>query len=257
MDMYRPADMKLPENFLPEHPFDNGELRIRDELLAPIPRTPEAMRRHLADYYASITCFDFHLGRILDELRRQGMLKNTLIVFTSDHGLAVGGMHGLMGKQNLYEHNKPPLILVGPGIPRNRRSDALVYLIDLFPTVVDAVGLNPPKGIEGQTLMPIVRGEKSAVRTTIYGAYRNCQRMIRDERWKLIAYDAGGVRNVQLFDLKADPDERTNLATDPRHTAERQRLEKQLAESQRQFDDPQAVKTDTGGSAKSGRQTAN
>ncbi len=66
MDMYDPAKITMPKNFMPEHPFDNGDLKIRDEMLAPFPRTPEVMKRHLADYYACITCLDFHLGRIFD-----------------------------------------------------------------------------------------------------------------------------------------------------------------------------------------------
>lgn len=182
MKLYDPEKIQLPASFLPQHPFDNGELRVRDELLAPHPRTAKEMKRHLADYYASITCFDHHLGRVIDELRRRGILDNTLIVFTSDHGLAVGGMHGLMGKQNLYEHNKPPLILAGPGIPQGKHSGALVYLFDLFPTVAQAAGVPMPKGIDGQSLWPILRGETDGVRNTLFGAYREEQRMIRDAR---------------------------------------------------------------------------
>lgn len=238
MKQYDPAKLKLAPNFMPQHPFDNGELRVRDELLAPHPRTPEEMKRHLAGYYACITCLDHHLGRIVAELKARGQLDNTLIVYTSDHGLAVGGRHGLMGKQNLYEHNKPPLILAGPGVPQGKKSDALVYLFDLFPTVCDAAGLAIPKPCEGATLMPVVRGEKAKVRDWLLGAYRDCQRMVRDERWKLISYHADGVKNVQLFDLANDPDEIKNLAADPKHAEQRSRLEKLLAEARKQFGDP-------------------
>ena len=91
-----PWKITLPKNYMPEHPFDNGELKIRDEMLAPFPRTPDEMRRHLADYYATITCFDHHLGRVFAALRKKGIEQNTIILFTSDQGLAVGGRHGLM-----------------------------------------------------------------------------------------------------------------------------------------------------------------
>ena len=116
---------------MPEHPFDNGELRIRDEMLAAFPRTPEEMRQHLADYYATISHMDDEFGTILDVVKQRGWSNNTIIIFSSDQGLAVGGRHGLMGKQNLYEHVKPPLVFAGPGIPHGH-SDALVYLFDLF-----------------------------------------------------------------------------------------------------------------------------
>jgi arylsulfatase A-like enzyme len=142
-----------------------------------------------------------------------------------------------MGKQNLYEHVKPPLIFAGPGIPKGQ-SDALVYLFDLFPTFCDLTGIKTPAAVEGKSLVPIVRGEKARVRDWLFGAYRDCQRMVRDERWKLIKYNADGVKNVQLFDLKNDPDEVHNLAADPKFAAERARLEKLLAEARKHFSDP-------------------
>jgi arylsulfatase A-like enzyme len=235
--MYDPAKLTLSKNFLPQHPFDNGELKVRDELLAPFPRTPEVMRRHLADYYAAVSNFDFEMGRILAALKDRGFADNTVIVFSSDQGLAVGGRHGLMGKQNLYEHVKPPLVVAGPGIPHGK-SDALVYLYDLFPTFCDVAGIPTPAAVEGKSLLPVVKGEKARVRDWLFGAYKGCQRMVRDERWKLMRYNAGGVKNVQLFDLANDPDEVHNLAADPKHAGQLARLDKLLAEARQQFGDP-------------------
>jgi arylsulfatase A-like enzyme len=235
--MYDPARLTLSKNFMPEHPFDNGELRIRDELLAPFPRAPDVMRRHLADYYALTSYIDFQVGRILEVLRDRGWEQNTFVVFSSDQGLAVGGRHGLMGKQNLYEHVKPPLIFSGPGIPHGR-SDALVYLHDLFPTLCDLAGIKTPAAVEGRSLLPVMRGEKTRVRDWLLGAYKASQRMVRDDRWKLMKYNAHGVKNVQLFDLRADPDEIHNLAADPKYAAERDRMEKLLAQARREFGDP-------------------
>ena len=234
---YDPARLSLSKNFLPEHPFDNGDLRIRDELLAAIPRVPAEMRQHLADYYAAISNFDHELGRILETLQSRGLAENTVVIYSSDQGLAVGGRHGLMGKQNLYEHVKPPLIFAGPGIPHGK-SGALVYLFDLFPTLCDLAGIKTPDAVEGRSLLPVIRGKQPRVREWLLGAYRDSQRMIRDERWKLLAYDAGGARNVQLFDLETDPDETHNLAADPQSAAQRSRLEKLLTQARRQFNDP-------------------
>jgi arylsulfatase A-like enzyme len=235
--LYEPAKLTLPRNFMPEHPFDNGELRVRDEELAPHPRTPAAMQQHLADYYATISHLDHEVGRILDVLKGRGLASNTVIIFSSDQGLAVGGRHGLMGKQNLYEHVKPPLIFAGPGIERGE-SDALVYLFDLFPTICDLSGVKTPEVVEGQSLLPVIKGKQSKVRDWLFAAYKDCQRMVRDDRWKLITYNANGVRNAQLFDLKNDPDELNNLAADPAHAAERARLETLLANARKQFGDP-------------------
>ena len=235
--LYDPAKLTLSKNFMPQHPFDNGELRVRDELLAPHPRPPDEMRRHLAGYYATISHLDHEVGRILATLKERGWSDNTIVVFSSDQGLAVGGRHGLMGKQNLYEHVKPPLIFSGPGI-RHGQSDALVYLFDLFPTLCDLAGAPTPAVVEGRSLLPIIQGRQRKVRDTLFGAYRDCQRMIRDERWKLIKYNASGVKNVQLFDLKKDPDELTNLADSPRYATQRTRLEALLVEARRHFGDP-------------------
>ena len=237
MRMYDPAKLTLSKNFMPRHPFDNGDLWIRDEMLAPFPRPPEVMRRHLADYYAVCTYIDAQVGRLLETIKDRGMAGNTIVIFSSDQGLAVGGRHGLMGKQNLYEHVKPPLVLAGPGIPRGE-SEALVYLFDLFPTICGLAGAKTPGKVEGKSLLPIIRGEMDKVRDYLLGAYKATQRMVRDERWKLIKYHAGGQKNTQLFDLENDPDEVRNLAHDPAHAAQLARLEKLLDKARAEFDDP-------------------
>ena len=216
------------------HPFDNGELKIRDELLAPFPHTPGVMKKHLAEYYACITCLDHHVGRIIEELEKTGELDNTVIIFTSDSGLAVGGRHGLMGKQNLYEENKSPLIFAGPGIPHGD-SKALVYLYDLLPTVCDRAGIAPGKDCEGLSLMPVMKGEKKQVRDAIFGAYKDCQRMARDERWKIMWYPK--IDRFQLFDLANDPWEIHDLHDKAEHAAKLGQMKKLLAELQERFAD--------------------
>ncbi len=240
MDLYDPAKIPLPKNFMPRHPFDNGELNVRDEKLAALPRQPEEMRRHLADYYACISCLDHHVGRILDVLRQTGRADNTFIVYSSDQGLAVGGRHGLMGKQNLYEHFKSPLLIAGPGIPKGK-SDALVYLHDLFPTLCDLAGTATPKEAEGLSLVPIWKRQKPRVRDHLFAAYRDCQRMVRDERWKLLWYPR--IDRYQLFDLSRDPWELDDLSGKAEHAARLGELKRRLANEQKTFDDPLAPAT--------------
>lgn len=212
----------LPANFLPRHPFNNGEMTVRDEKLAPWPRTPEVVRQHLADYYAAITFLDAQIGRILAALQQAGLADNTIVVFASDSGLAIGS-HGLFGKQNLYDHSmRSPLIFAGPGIPRGKRNDGLCYLLDIYATLGDMAGVKAPDGNEGKSLVPLMTGKAGSVRDSLFLAYARVQRAVRDDRWKLIAYPH--INHRQLFDLKNDPHEMKDLATDPGHVREVERL---------------------------------
>ena len=215
LSMYPKEKMSLPTNFLPEHPFDNGELKIRDEKLAPFPRTPEVVKEQLAAYYAMISHMDAQVGRIIDALQETGLAENTMVVFTSDHGLAVGS-HGLMGKQNLYEHStRVPLLIVGPGIEAGSVCEQPVYLHDLVPTIADWARIDAPEFSEGKSLVGLLNGTSQPGRESIYTAYKKVQRAIRVGRWKLIHYPAIG--KTQLFDLQDDPQETTDLADHPDH----------------------------------------
>jgi arylsulfatase A-like enzyme len=236
--LYKPEKIPLPGSFLPQHPFDNGELKVRDEQLLPWPRTTEAVQREIASYYAMISHLDAQIGRILDSLRKHDLDENTFVIFAGDNGLAVG-RHGLLGKQNLYDHSvRVPLILCGPGIPRNKRSDALVYLFDLFPTICELAGVPLPATVEGKSLVGIMTGREPKVRDSVFGAYRQVQRMVRNDRWKLIQYPRLG--REQLFDLKADPDELHDLARDAEQAPMVEKLRAELARWQKQTGDPLA-----------------
>ena len=213
--LYDPAKIPLSPAFLPQHPFDNGEMAVRDEMLAPWPRTPDDTKKQLAAYYACVTGLDHHIGRIFAELKASGQWDNTIIIFSGDNGLSLGE-HGLFGKQNLYEFGgmHVPLVVAGPGISRGK-SEALVYLMDLFPTFCDFTGAKIPDGVEARSLVPIIHGRAQKVRDVLYTAYRDGQRSIRDDRWKLIRYPL--VDRTQLFDLAVDPRELNNLAAEPAH----------------------------------------
>ena len=214
-ERYSPDRVALPPNFRTRHPFDNGDLLIRDELLAAHPRRPEEVRQHIADYYAIITHVDEQLGRLLDALEANGQGDNTIVVFAGDNGLAVG-QHGLMGKQNLYEHSvRVPLILAGPGIPAGQRTDARCYLLDIFPTLCELTGLDTPGTVQGTSLVPALRNPAAPVRNVLHFAYKGYQRGVRRGDHKLIEYHVKGKRTAQLFDLADDPYEATDLSDDP------------------------------------------
>lgn len=242
LELYDRERIALPPNYLPVHPFDNGEMTVRDERLAPWPRTEREIRSHLHEYRAVITGLDRHIGRLLEDLRRRGELDRTLVVFSSDHGLAIGS-HGLMGKQNLYDAGmKAPLVFAGPGVPHGE-SEALVYLHDIFPTMCNLAGFAPPAGLDGASLAPIVRGESAAVRDSVFLAYRDVQRAVRDERYKLIRYPK--IDRNQLFDLSEDPHETRDLAGDPSQARRIESLTARLREWQERLEDSCPLRIDS------------
>jgi len=237
LDMYDPDEIELPPNFMPEHPFDNGELKVRDELLESWPRTEKAIKRHLAEYYAMITHADAQMGRVMDALRESGQAENTIIVFAGDNGLALG-QHGLMGKQSLYDHSvRVPLVMAGPGVPQGVRSRAHCYLLDVYPTLCELIGVETPETVDGVSLVPAMADANLLVRDTLYCAYKELHRSVRDERYKLIEYVVKGERTTQLFDLDADPWELDNLAGDDAYAADVARLRAEMARWRDQTDD--------------------
>lgn len=222
-EMYYKDRPPLPANFLPQHSFDNGMMKGgRDENLAAWPRTESVIRDQLAEYYGAITHLDGQVGRILDALRQTGQADNTIIVYAADQGLALGS-HGLLGKQSVYEHSmRCPLIFAGPGIPQGGSTRAFTYLLDIFPTLCDMVGIAAPSDLEGASLRPLWEGKKERVRDSVFLPFLDIQRAVRDERWKLICYPKIG--HMQLFDLQKDPDETINLIDRAEYAEHVQRL---------------------------------
>jgi len=239
LDMYELDSIDPPPNFMGGHPFDNGELRVRDEMLAEFPRTPKEVREHIRDYRAMVTHLDAEIGRVLEALDRKGIREETLIVLAGDNGLAVG-QHGLMGKQNLYEHSvRVPLLFAGPGIPGGKRSDTGVYLLDIYPTLCDLLELDTPENAEGVSVAPVFDG-KEAGRDALYLAYKDCQRGVSDLKRKLVEYAVDGERvETQLFDLENDPWELENLAGRPEHAKTLSELRSRLRALSLEWDDNQ------------------
>lgn len=224
--MYKPDQMKLPANFANDHPFDHGNRGGRDEVLLPIPRTEPDVLADLAAYYAVISHLDAQVGRILEAVDAAGKTDSTLVVFTSDHGLAVGS-HGLRGKQNMYEHTiKVPLIFAGLDIPKGETFTGHAYLRDIFPTLCDLANIPIPSTVEGRSQRPVIEGREPSAYEFTTGYFRDSQRMVRTEKWKLIKYPL--VDQIQLFDLESDPYELRNLAEEKQHSRIRADLEQKL-----------------------------
>ena len=235
VDLYPRDKIAIPPNFLPQHPFDLGDFKIRDEVLAPFPRTHEAVQLHRREYYALITYTDHQIGRVLDALHRSGKASNTYVILTADHGLAVGE-HGLMGKQNLYDCSiRMPFVISGPGIAAGQRSDQLIYQHNLYATTCDLAGIPIPQTVEFPSILSLVRGENRAVYETMFCYYRDFQRMVRSKTHKLIVYPQ--IQRMQVFDMENDPWEMHDLSADSSAVRVRNELLQQLKDMQRELGD--------------------
>ncbi len=227
----------LPENFLAEHPFKilQHTTHGRDESLAPWPRTEAVVSDQLCEYYGLVTQLDEQVGRILDALKNSAYADNTIVIYTADHGLGMGS-HGLLGKQNIYEHSMScPLIVSGPGIPKAHTSAAQTYVHDLYATLCDFAKVETPDGVDAVSLLPLIRGEKEKIHDSIYLPYQNSQRAVSDGIWKLHMYPK--VNHQLLFNLSEDPDEMVNLAESSKYQFKIKELEVLMEDWREQLND--------------------
>lgn len=263
-----PLQPRLPVNYLPTHPFDTTDSGVRDEVAVSgvwTRRDEASIRNEIGRQYACSENIDIQIGRVLDRLEASGELDNTYVIYTADHGMSIG-RHGLMGKQNLYEHTwRVPFIVAGPGIAPGSRVEGNIYLLDILATLCDLAGIDAPATNEGVSFRPVLEGKQPVVRDVLYGAYsgggKPGMRCIKQGDWKLIEYESAerGVRETQLFNVAENPDEflpqhreaataaligstpgpqQTNLAADPRHAEKLAVLRGLLLAEMRRLDDP-------------------
>ncbi len=256
-----PANPKQPplqNNWLPAQPFFHGHPGLRDEEKVSgvwKNRDEQTVRNELGREYACVENIDIQMGKVLKKLEEMGELDNTYIIYTADHGIAIG-RHAFMGKQNLYEHTwRVPFIVKGPGIKPGRRVEGNIYLLDLLPTFCDLAGIEEPKTVEGLSFKPVLKGEKNTIRDVMYGVYaggsKPGMRCVKKGDWKLIKYDLmdGTIHETQLFNLKENPNEylpqhhksgemETNLAGNPKFAAKLKEMEALLLEQMKKYDDP-------------------
>jgi len=245
IDRYPLSRMQMPQSFIPEYPHKDKigcSHKLRDENLAPMPRTELSVKTHRAEYYALITHLDVQIGKILDALDANGQADNTWIFFTADHGLAVGH-HGLIGKQNMYDHSvRVPFLVAGPGVAKGAKNDNAIYLQDVMATALDLAGAEKPKHVFFNSLLPLLKGEqKQSSYDSVYGAYLDLQRAITHDGWKLIAYPKAKV--LRLYHLAEDPQEMTDLAAKPEHAAMRKQLFERLLKLSADLGDKLDLKT--------------
>ncbi|MES2596363.1 MAG: sulfatase-like hydrolase/transferase [Verrucomicrobiota bacterium] len=248
----------LPDNYLAKHPFDNTHIDVRDEVdVSGVwkHRDEASIRNEIGRQYACSENIDIQIGRVLTKLQEMGELENTYIIYTADHGISIGH-HGLMGKQNLYQHAwRVPFIVKGPGIQAGSRVEGNIYLLDILATLCDLAGIPAPESNEGTSFKPVLEGQKKVIRDILYGAYaggsKPGMRTVKQGDWKLVQYEAPdrGVKETQLFNLAANPEEflkehgkkeplLTNLAGDPAHAAKLKEMQALLLSEMRRLEDP-------------------
>lgn len=253
-----PKQPALPANYLPAHPFPHGHPKLRDEVAVPgvwEKRDPRTIGNELGREMACSENIDRQIATVLAKLEEMGELENTYIIYTADHGIAIG-RHGLQGKQNLYEHTwRVPFIVKGPGIEPGTRAQGNLYLLDVLPTLCDLAGIEAPNSVEGRSAKPVFKGKSDILREVLYGAYcggtKPGMRSVKKGDWKLIKYDvlAGSVRETQLFNLAENPDEllaehnspdpkHRDLAEDPAYADKLAAMEALLLSEMRRLDDP-------------------
>jgi choline-sulfatase len=255
---FNPKQPPLQENYLPAHPFFHGHPKLRDEERVPgvwKNRDERTVRNELGREYACSENIDIQIGKVLEKLEEMGELDNTYVIYTSDHGISIG-RHGLMGKQNLYEHTwRVPFIIKGPNIEAGKRVDGNIYLLDVLPTLCDLAGIETPNTVEGKSFIPVIHGEKEIIREVMYGVYsggtKPGMRCVKKGDWKLIKYDmmGGNVRETQLFNLVENPHEylaehrkvgamATNLADNPKYAEKLMEMEETLLQQMKSYEDP-------------------
>jgi iduronate 2-sulfatase len=228
-DLYEPARLPMPRfERLPEGaPAFAGKVGGEINAYSPVPeKTPEAQypeelkRKLIHGYYAGVSYADAQIGKVLDELDRSGLARNTIVVLWGDHGYHLGD-HAMWTKHTNFEQaTHIPLVFAGPGIAPGATTRQLAETVDIYPTLAALAGLAPPSGpqpIDGISLKPVLERSSTRLRGYAYHAYNRPHRWgqaIRTEQYRLVrwTHDETGDRVYELYDLQNDPEETRNLA---------------------------------------------
>lgn len=211
---YRWQDIKMPAT-VPDDLADIPKLGRAGTMNSnnPIGKYPDNQKRMWAAYYASVTFMDEQVGRIINELERLGLRESTAIVFLSDHGYHLGE-HTFWQKANLHEEvTRVPLIISVPGFVAGK-TDAIVELVDIYPTLCELAGLSVPEAVQGTSLVPILRDRNASVKAGALSFNRGAS--LREKDWAYMRYTDG---TEELYDMKEDPRQFVNQAKNPEYSA--------------------------------------
>ncbi len=177
--------------------------------------TKEKLEKLRRNYYTNVMIIDEWVGKMLDALEDMGELENTIVVYTSDHGDALGD-HDCIYKFNSFYDSvvRVPLVMAGPGIVEKGRDERLVELIDVGPTLLELAGVDPLTNVSGRSLKPLFADNNVVHREAAFSEF-NGRFMIRTLLWKLVYWASD--QEGELYDLSADPDELINLFGNPEY----------------------------------------
>ena len=193
--------------------------------------TPELHKGLLEAYYASISYMDEQVGRVLEALDELGLRENTIVIFSSDHGYLLGHHHKFQ-KQHLFEEStRVPFILSVPWMKKSHghASNKITELVDLYPTLAELAELTPPANLQGQSLLPLLKNPttKEWSKDLAFSISRSGGESIRTSKWRFTHWGFGA-KGEELYDLKNDPKEFTNLARDPNYSGRLNQLKARL-----------------------------
>lgn len=238
MNMYDPAKLTPPETWVPNSETRKAGAPARQRVpgAGGAIVVPPGGREEIAAYYAAVTAIDDQVGRLMRVLHETGQDKNTIVVFTSDHGDMLGS-HGMRRKRKPHEEsaNIPGLMRWPAGIPAGRKLDTLVSHVDLPPTLLGLAGFKAPAHMQGADLSGVARGETTAgPDAVLLGIYVPFAGDAIDEPWRGIVTERYTYARFEkkpwvLFDNRADPAQKKNLAGDPAHAALQRELDEKLA----------------------------
>ena len=253
-DMYRPEDCDIPSSAVDlfERRFATKPQWQRDHIerrggYPYVPADADELRRQLTHYFALITIIDEEIGRVLDCVRAQGELDNTIIVYVADHG-DFAGDHGLMQKNfGIYESiHRIPFLVWYPGCPAGAEVAELIESVDLYPTLCELMDIPVPNGVEGQSLIPLIEegapGKEAALCEWAWGRLGGMTHTIRTQDFRLVYYGLG--REGELYDRRVDPDEMNNVYSEADYQADRLRLTEMLLDRVMRYEKRSDTATD-------------
>ncbi|HNQ74347.1 MAG TPA: sulfatase [Verrucomicrobiota bacterium] len=244
-ELYDPKQLQLASNpFLPKDApafasNEAAELRRYKDLPATGPIAEETARQLIHAYYACISYTDAQIGRVLHELERLGLHSKTIVIFLGDHGYHLGEQGTWTKRTNWEVATRVPLIIAAPGQKaRNTGTEALVELVDLYPTLTELCGLTPPADLEGRSVRPLLEHPDATWKTAAFSIYpktvpamgRVVGRAMRTPQYRLVEWTAtaSGSKTYELYDEMADPAESVNLASQPAYRGRLHQLIQQL-----------------------------
>jgi arylsulfatase A-like enzyme len=240
-DLYDPSKIELatnpfpPKNVTPYSLTNSGEIRVYEGIPAKEDISPEQARQLKHSYYACISFTDANVGRLLDELDKQRLTENTIVVLWGDHGWKLGEHNAWCKHSNFENDAHAPLIIRAPGQRApGGKSQALVEFVDIYPTLCQLAGLQLPKHLEGASAAPLLDEPTKPWKPAAFSQYPRGQVMgytMKTDRYRYTAWKEKKTGNViaqELYDHQSDPAENENVAGDPANAELVARFQKQL-----------------------------